>query len=133
MDNMARIVAAMAMPRPVLFAFATSGDDTCNRKRQSDGTQDRCEIIDDRNPADQYRDARKHKTGDSERGHALVHTMLRLNFCLFRKRLGGGGLLGAVIRISLFSRKPRMGFLFCELPVGYDPTTCRLQGGCSAS
>ena len=43
------------------FAFATSGDDTCNRKRQSDGTQDRCEIIDDRNPADQYRDARKHK------------------------------------------------------------------------
>lgn len=35
--------------------------------------------------------------------------MLRLNFCLFRKRLGGG-LLGAVIRISLFSRKPRMGF-----------------------
>lgn len=89
-DTKKEVELAGVEPATSSFAFATSGDDTCNRKRQSDGTQDRCEIIDDRNPADQYRDARKHKTGDSERGHALVHTMLRLNFCLFRKRLGGG-------------------------------------------
>lgn len=90
MDNMARIVAAMAMPRPVLLPLRRVATIPAIANGRAMAPQDRCEIIDDRNPADQYRDARKHKTGDSERGHALVHTMLRLNFCLFRKRLGGG-------------------------------------------
>lgn len=37
--------------------------------------------------------------------------MLRLNFCLFRKRLGGGVVFGAVMGFSLISGNPVLGFL----------------------
>lgn len=37
--------------------------------------------------------------------------MLRLNFCLFRKRLRGGVVFGAVMGFSLISGNPVLGFL----------------------